>query len=214
MEKVKHSLVATLILLNHLRILQVRTSGHPAVNLSRESFHVVRNSQVGLEGTDIVGGLILGGQAGKRHVDGLGIVGVNHCGVALCSSLEDLVVGSSRESSDLSTPAEAQNGPGLESTAGRGLVGFLDDVGDLGEGLGRGGLVLEEVAELLLVVIGGWGVPGDVGGATLEEVGNEDTVFLVVGSGEDIGALDGLVEESKDVYGVDGGQCAGLVRSR
>lgn len=57
----------------------------------------------------------------------------------------------------------------------------------------------EEVAELLLVLIGGRGIPGDIGGAAFKEIRHEDTVFLVVGGSEDIGALNGLVEETEDV---------------
>lgn len=59
---------------------------------------------------------------------------------------------------------------------------------------------LEEVAEFLLVLIGGWGVPGDVGGASFEEVGDIDAVLLLVGGGQNVGTLDGLIEESEDVY--------------
>ena len=38
------------------------------------------------------------------------------------------------------------------------------------EGLGRCGLVAEEFAELLALVVGVWGVPGDVGWLAVEEV--------------------------------------------
>jgi hypothetical protein len=59
---------------------------------------------------------------------------------------------------------------------------------------------LEEVAELLFVFIGLWRVPGDVGGFPFEEVRNVDAVFLVlVGEGEDVGALKGLGEEAENV---------------
>lgn len=200
-EEVQHCLVPTLILLDNLGIFQIGTSGHPAVNLRRESLHVVGHGQIRLEGLHVIGRFVLGRQAGERHVDGLGIVGIDHCGMALCSRLEDLVIGTGGEGSDLSAPAEAQDGPGLEGSAGGGLVGFLDDIGDLGEGLGRCGLGLEEVAQLLLVFVGGGRVPGDVGGAAFEEIGDVDAVFLVVGGGEDVGALDGLVKEAEDVYG-------------
>lgn len=48
-------------------------------------------------------------------------------------------------------------------------------------------------------------VPGDVCGSAVEEIRNEDAVFLLgVGGGEDVCALDGLVEESEDVCGVKG----------
>lgn len=55
------------------------------------------------------------------------------------------------------------------------------------------------MAQLLLVLLGGGGVPRDVGGATLEEVGYENAVFLVGRRSKDISTLDGLVEEAEDV---------------
>lgn len=65
---------------------------------------------------------------------------------------------------------------------------------------GRGGLVLEEVAEELLVLVSGGRVPRDIGGLALEEIGHEHAVFLLVRVGQDIGTLDGLVEEAEDVW--------------
>lgn len=55
------------------------------------------------------------------------------------------------------------------------------------------------MSKLLLVFLGGGGIPRDVGGATLEKVGNENAIFLVGRIGEDVGTLDGLVEETEDV---------------
>lgn len=55
------------------------------------------------------------------------------------------------------------------------------------------------MAQLLLVLLGGWGIPRDVGGATLEEVGYEDAVFLVGRRSKDVGTLDSLVKEAEDV---------------
>lgn len=49
------------------------------------------------------------------------------------------------------------------------------------------------------MLLGGRGIPRDVGGAALEEVGNEHAVFLVGRRSEDVGTLDGLVEEAEDV---------------
>lgn len=197
-EKVQHGLVATLVFLAHLRVLQVRPSSHPTVDLSRESLDVVRSLEVGLERLNILGRLVLGGQESHGDVHGLGVVGVDHGGVTLDSRLEELVVLTRRESSNLTTPAVAQNGP-LEAAAGGELVGLRHDVGDLGEGVGGSSLGLEEVAELLLVLVGLRREPGDVGGLALEEVGHEDTVLLLVGGGQDIGALDGLGEETEDI---------------
>lgn len=197
-EELQDSLVATLILLLDLGILQVRTGSHPAVDLGREGLHVVGDLQVGLERLNILRGLILGREHHEGHVDALGVVGVDHGGVSLSGGLEELVVGTSGQSSNLATPAEAQNGP-LETATGGLFVGLGDDVGDLGEGLGRSRLGREELSQLLLVLIGGGRVPGDVGRLALEEVGHEDAVLLLVGGGQDVGALDGLVEEAEDV---------------
>lgn len=55
------------------------------------------------------------------------------------------------------------------------------------------------MAQFLLVLLGGGGIPRDVGGATLEEVGYDDAVFLVGRRSEDVGTLDGLVEEAEYV---------------
>lgn len=107
MEEVQYGLVAALILLDHLWVLEIRSCGHPAVNLGRESLDMVGDLQVSLEGIDIGSWLILGGQTGEGNIDGLGIIGIDHSWVALSSGLEDLVVGSSGESSDLTAPAEA-----------------------------------------------------------------------------------------------------------
>lgn len=65
----------------------------------------------------------------------------------------------------------------------------------------RTGFGFEEFAEFLFVFVGGWWVPGDVGGFAFEEVGDKDAVFLVlVGGGEDVGALKGLREEAEDIF--------------
>lgn len=92
---------------------------------------MVGNGEISLEGTDIIGWFVLGGQARERHVDGFGVVGVDHGRVSLGGGLEDLVVSARGESGDLSTPAETQDGPGLECTAWGRLVGLLHDLRDL-----------------------------------------------------------------------------------
>lgn len=201
MEERQHSLVSPFVLLANLGILQVTTGSHKAVNLSRESLDMVGDLQVGLEGFDVLGRLILGSKHGHRDIHLLGIVGVNHSRVALHSRLEELVVLARGQAGDLSTPAVAENGPGLETaTTGGELVGFGDNVRDLGEGVWRGGLRLEEVTKLLLVVVGLRRIPRDVRRAALEEIGHKHSVFLFVRSGQDIGTLDGLVEEAEDIY--------------
>jgi hypothetical protein len=98
----------------------------------------------------------------------------------------------------LATPAKANNRP-LFNAAG--LAQLLYDFGDAWQCLGRRGLRLEELAQLrafLFVVT--WWVPRDVCGFAFEEVGHEDLVGVVfVRVGEDIGALEGLIEEAEDV---------------
>lgn len=198
-EEVKQDLVTTLVLLLVLSVVQVGTSSHPAVDLSGEGLNVLGDLQVGTEGIDIGSGLVLGGKHGEGNLDRLGVVGVDHGGVALSTSLEGVVLASESQSSDLTTPAETEDGP-VKGAVGAELVGILDDLGDLREVVGRSGLGREELAEELLVLIGGGRVPGDIGGAALEEVGDENAVLLLGGVGEDIGTLDGLVEEAENVY--------------
>jgi hypothetical protein len=198
-EEGQHGLVASLVLLADLGVVQVASSGHEAMDLGGEGLDVVGDLQVGLEGIDIGGHLVLGGKHGHGDVHLLGVIGIDHGRVALHGGLEGLVILAGGQTGDLAAPAVAEDGPGLEAAAGGEVVGLGHDAGDLGQGIGRGGLGLEEVAELLLVLVGGRGVPGDVGGAALEEVGHDDAVLLLVGGGEDVGALDGLVEEAEDV---------------
>lgn len=65
----------------------------------------------------------------------------------------------------------------------------------------RSGAGFEEFAEFLFVFVGGGWVPRDVGGFALEEIGDEDAVFLVlVGVGEDIGALEGLWKVAENIF--------------
>ena len=200
MQKVQHSLITPLILLPDLGIFKIRARSHPPMNLRRKSLHViVRLLQVRPKGLHVLGVLVLGRQ--QRHGDGhrLGIIRGQHSGVALHRRLEGLVLGARGEARDLAAPAVAQDGP-VEGAAGGELVGLGHDARDLGQRVGRGGLGLEEVAELLLVLVGLGREPGDVGRLALEEVWHEDAVFLRVGGGEDVGALDGLVEEAEDIY--------------
>jgi tetrahydromethanopterin S-methyltransferase subunit G len=49
------------------------------------------------------------------------------------------------------------------------------------------------------VLVSGRRVPRDIGGLALEEVGHEHAVFLLIRVGQDVGTLNGLVEETEDV---------------
>lgn len=104
----------------------------------------------------------------------------------------------------------ADDGPGLDC----GVLG-LESVyvgGDLG-GDGGGGELLEEGAEILLLLVGvGW-VPLGRAGVALEPVRDEHLVLgMVVASCEDVGALDGLVKVPEDVVDVNDSLC-GLGRT-
>lgn len=145
-EELKNSLVSTLILLAHLRVLQVRPSSHPAVDLSRERLHVLWPVQVRLVILDVLRRLIARGEHCHRHADRLGIVGIHHRGVALRSGLEELVVRARGEGGDLAAPAEAEDGPRLKAAARCELVAFGNDARDLGEGLGWRSFGGEEVS--------------------------------------------------------------------
>lgn len=197
-EEVQDGLVSPFILLAHLRVLEVGPRRHPAVDLGREGLDVVGGLQVVLESLNGLGILVLGGQ--HRHGDGdcFGVLGVDHGRVTLHGSLEDLVVLAGRKRRDLTTPAESENGP-VEAATGGQLVGLSDHAWNLGEVLRGTGLGLEEVAEFLFVFVGLRREPGDIGRLSLEEIGHENAVLLLVSGGQDIGTLDGLVEETEDV---------------
>jgi len=96
----------------------------------------------------------------------------------------------------LSAPAEADDSPLLNPV----LLGkFIDNLRDARQSLWRRSLRLEELAHLLLLLLGVRGHPGDVGWLAVEEVGHEDLVLLAVGVSQDISTLECLVEESEDV---------------
>lgn len=96
----------------------------------------------------------------------------------------------------LSAPAVANNGPLLNAVL---LTQLIHNLGDTRQSLRGCSLCLEELAHLLLLFIVVWWHPGNVGWAALEKVGHENLVLLTVCVGEDVGSLQGLVEEAKDV---------------
>ena len=205
-QEIQRSAITALILLLHILILEITPRRHPAVNLGRESLDIVIRLQCRAKLGHIVGVLVFTRQEGHGDIDILGVIRVQHGRVTLHGCLECLVLGAGGENGDLAAPAVAEDAPGGEAAAGGGWgcegVGFGDDAGDLGEGVGGCGFGLEESAELLLVVVGLRGEPGNVGGLALEEIGHEDAVFLRGGGGEDVGALKGLGKEAKNVYSV------------
>lgn len=72
----------------------------------------------------------------------------------------------------------------------------------------------KEIAQLLLLLFIVRGKDGLRQGFAVEEVGHEDLMLLVlIGIGEDVGALKGLGLEAEDVVDdEDGGVCAGWTR--
>ncbi len=83
----------------------------------------------------------------------------------------------------------------------------LGDEGlDGGFGWGRGGRAGEEVAYYLLLVGRVWRVDGERQGFAVEGVGDVDAVLVGgIGVGEDVGALEGLRREAKDVVDEENG---------
>lgn len=158
--------------------------------------------------------LVLGGEHGKRNRDVGGVLGVNHGRVSGGGDLElgarggdevDNLVRSVYHPSSthekimyLAAPAEAENGPRVKAL--HLADDFIDDLGHARYRLGRRGRSSEELAKLLLLLVVVGRVPRNVGGVALEPIGHEDLVFaVVVGRGEDVGALERLREESENV---------------
>jgi hypothetical protein len=156
----------------------------------------------------------------RQHSDGNGdassVVGVNHCGVACSSSLEKCVL-LRRQVYNLAAPAETDNAKGCDVLVL--ALNLFNDLGDTTDSLGWCAGGLEEFTETLALLLLSWlsdfqfsayivtsktysvrGVVADVNGLALEKVGHEDLVLVLLVAGcEDIGALDGLVLEAKDV---------------
>ena len=198
-QKVQRSAISPLILLPNLIILQIRPCRHPPLDLASERLHIVRLRQIIPERRHIGRVLVLRRQQRHGHIHGLGIIRRQHGRMALHGGLEGLVLLAGRQHRDLAAPAVPEDRPVKGLPGGRELVGLVDDARDPRQSGGRGGLGLEEVAELGLVVVGLGREPGDVGGLALEEVGDEDAVFLRVGCREDVRALEGLGEEAEDI---------------
>jgi hypothetical protein len=97
----------------------------------------------------------------------------------------------------LPTPAIPNNRPLLNPPT---LPQLLHNFRDPRYRLGRRSLVIKELTKLLLVFVRLRRVPRDVGRLALEEIRHEDLVRVVgVGVGEDVGALQRLVEEAEDI---------------
>lgn len=98
---------------------------------------------------------------------------------------------------DLSAPAEANDGPLLDALA---LAELINNLGNAWQCLRGCCSRLEEFAKLLLLLLVVRRVPGDVRWAALKEVRHENLVLLLlVCIGENVGTLESLREEAKDV---------------
>ena len=102
------------------------------------------------------------------------------------------------EKTNLSTPTHAQTRPFLHPCI---LVPqLLDQFRYLFGGIRRTGRTGEEIAQLLLLLFVVGREDARMDGFAVEEIGHEDLVLVVlVGVGEDIGALEGLGTEAEDV---------------
>jgi hypothetical protein len=76
----------------------------------------------------------------------------------------------------LSTPTKPNNRPLLNTLT---LPQLLHNLRNARQRLWRRGLRVEELAQLLLVLVGLRRVPRDIGGLALEEIGHEDLVRVV-----------------------------------
>lgn len=84
-------------------------------------------------------------------------------------------------------------------------LGVLQNTSELGDEAG-GAILGNKCADSLLLVLGVRGEQLKGQGLALEGVGHEDGVLVVVvGGGQDVAALDGLVEEAKDVHDDENG---------
>ena len=79
--KFQQHLISPLVLLPHLLILQIATSGHPAVDLVAESFDVIFYGQALAEFLDGVGVFIARGEHAEGDFYLLGVGGIDHCRV-------------------------------------------------------------------------------------------------------------------------------------
>ena len=196
-EPVQQNLVPTLILLLHALLLQITPCSHKAMHLIIKPLDDMIRLNVLLPIIHVILALILTRQHHKRNRDTLGIIGVHHCWVTRRGRLE-LRVLARKQVGDLAAPAVPHDAPGLDVLVL--LLGFADDLGHALERLGWCGLCLEELAEeLLLLFVVGWEVV-DGDGLAVEEVGHDDQGGLfAVAVCEDVGALESLGEEAKDV---------------
>lgn len=102
------------------------------MDLVGKCFNVFRALEVGLELFDVRRGLVARREHAKRDRDLLGIGGVDHGWVDLGAGAKAGIGGGAHDGDDFTSPAEADNAPGLD--VGVLLFDVLDDAGDAGCG--------------------------------------------------------------------------------
>lgn len=160
--------------------------------------------------------LIFAGQHGNRNANASSVIRVNHSRVACSSSLEKRIL-LRRQVYNLAAPAETDDAKGCDVLVL--ALDLVDNLGNTADGLGWCAGGLEELTETLALLLLSWlsivqssmrnvtsntysvrRVVADVDGLALEKVGHEDLVLILLVAGcEDIGTLDGLILEAKDV---------------
>ena len=197
MEEVQDPLIALLVCLLNLRIGQITSGSHEAVDLIRECLNMLGDLQCLLVLLDFVRGLITRRNNSEGDLDVLAIVGVDHGWMYHRSSAED-IRRSCSHNDDFTTPAVTKEGPFLDGWVFG--LSVLDQLGNTFDFVRGGALGLEEVAQFFfLIVVAGW-IPGDVSGFVAEPIGYEDLVLVFfIRVGEDVRALDGLRPETEDV---------------
>ncbi len=79
--EVEQHLVSTLVFLLDLFVLEVATSGHPAMDLVTEGLDVVFPAQGLAELFHCVRVLVAGGEHAEGYLDAFGVCGIDHGGV-------------------------------------------------------------------------------------------------------------------------------------
>ena len=200
-EESQQGLIASLVLLADLGIFEIRPRSHPSVDHVGVGLDKLWYRQIVRICLDSCRIFIFARQQSHGNANFLRLLRIHKRGMHLCRSFECLLtVLTACQTCDLCSPAISQNAP-LKRAGRRELVRFLYDGRDSRNSFRRGSFGRKEVAQILLLFICFWWNDGNVTRLAFEEVRNEDAVLVVsVGSGQDIGPLEGLWEKSEDIY--------------
>jgi len=197
-KELEHSLIAALIFSLDTLAAQVATRSHEAVDLVIIALHLLRHRQTALKRPDRIRVLVTRCNHEHRDFDAWSLARINHGWVALSAGREQAGVHRAGNRNNLAPPAEAEAAPLLNLWV---LVAdSLDNAGNLANRRRRSALGLEEATKRLLLLRGVWRHPGEISGLAIKEIGHEDEVLvLLVRVGENIGALESLIEVAKDI---------------